>query len=42
MRIYFEPATRSLGRASPPPDGAEAYVSVSRGHVFIGRAVVET
>jgi len=41
MRIYFEPTTRLLlgPPRSPTP---EAYVSVSRRHVFIGRPVVES
>jgi hypothetical protein len=42
MRIYFEPGTRTLyGRAASTPS-PEAYVSVSRRHVFIGRPVVES
>ncbi len=41
MRIYFEPTIRSLhGSVAPPPLPQEAYVSVSRSHVFIGRSVV--
>ena len=41
MRIYFAPTARTLPEmpASHPAD--DAYVSVSRGHVFLGRRVVE-
>jgi hypothetical protein len=42
MRIYFAPTTRTLRGVDPLPPCADAYVSVSRGHVFIGRAVVES
>ena len=42
MRIYFAPTTRSLYDSIVAPPSEEAYVSVSRGHVFLGRAVVES
>lgn len=42
LRIYFEPTTRSLYGAVALPPSPEAYVSVSRRHVFIGRPVVES
>ena len=41
MRIYFAPTVQSLGKGAVPSSPAKAYVSVSRGHVFVGRAVVE-
>jgi hypothetical protein len=41
MRIYFAPTTcRLYGSAALPPS-EEAYVSVSRSHVFIGRSIVK-
>lgn len=42
MRIYFEPVTRSLYGYDNSPPSPEAYVSVTRGHVFIDRATVES
>ncbi len=42
MRVYFEPTTRSLHASAPSPPSSEAYVSVSRRHVFVGRPVVES
>jgi hypothetical protein len=42
MRIYFAPATRRLSGAVEPCACEDAYVSVSRGHVFIGRPVVRS
>jgi len=42
MRVYFEPTTRSLRPSAPSPLSSEAYVSVSRRHVFVGRPVVES
>ena len=42
MRIYFEPTTRSLCGSDSLPPSPEAYVSVSRRHVFIGRSIVES
>jgi hypothetical protein len=45
MRIYFAPARPLLGSAASPAvasaDDRQAYVSVSRGHVFIARPWVE-
>ena len=45
MRIYFAPARPLLGSAATPAvasaDDRQAYVSVSRGHVFIARRWVE-
>jgi hypothetical protein len=41
MRIYFAPARPLLGPAALPVDDRQAYVSVSRGHVFIARPLVE-
>jgi hypothetical protein len=41
MRIYFAPARPLLGPAASPASDAQAYVSVSRGHVFIARGLVE-
>jgi hypothetical protein len=41
MKIYFAPTTEALNASIGRPVGQEAYVSVSRGHVFLGRAVVE-
>lgn len=41
LRIYFSPTCESLGEDNEPPEAEEAYVSVSRGHVFVGRALVE-
>lgn len=42
MRVYFAPTTRRLRGAGSLPPSDEAYVSVSRGHVFIGRSVVKS
>lgn len=42
MRIYFEPTTRLLGRPTARTPLPEAYVSVTRGHVFVGRPAVES
>ena len=41
VRIYFSPTCQTLGCSIPPPDPQEAYVSVSRGHAFIARPVVQ-
>jgi hypothetical protein len=41
MRIYFAPARPLLGPAVAPASDPRAYVSVSRGHVFIARPAVE-
>jgi hypothetical protein len=41
MRVYFAPTTETLSGVPPMRPSEEAYVSVSRGHVFIGRRVVE-
>ena len=41
MRIYFAPTSRALNESIGRPVGQEAYVSVSRGHVFIGRPIIE-
>lgn len=41
LRIYFSPSTSALGIEGDPPSAEEAYVSLSRGHVFLGRAMVE-
>ena len=45
MRIYFAPARPLLGSAASPAvasaDDQQAYVSISRGHVFIARPWVE-
>ncbi len=42
MRIYFGPTTEVLHQSTTPVPSEEAYVSVSRRHAFIGRAVVES
>ncbi len=42
MRIYFAPTTHSLCRSGPAAPSQRAYVSVSRGHVFIDRTSVES
>ena len=42
MRIYFAPAGPLSGPAGSLADDRQAYVSVSRGHVFIARPLVET
>jgi len=41
LRIYFAPVAASLKKTLPGPVGQEAYVSVSRRQVFLGRSVVE-
>jgi hypothetical protein len=41
LRVYFAPVASSLKKTLPGPIGQEAYVSVSRRHVFLGRSVVE-
>lgn len=41
MKIYLAPTTEALNASIGRPVAQEAYVSVSRGHVFLGRAVVE-
>jgi hypothetical protein len=41
MRIYFSPSASVLGQSRDRPPSSEAYVSVSRGHVFIGPQVVQ-
>ncbi|NQV05754.1 hypothetical protein HQ535_04315 [bacterium] len=42
MRIYFAPTVRTLHGMKPQRPAEDAYVSVSRGHVFIGRRIVES
>ncbi len=42
MRLYFAPTTEVLYGSVAPPPCEEAYVSVSRGHAFLGRSVVES
>jgi hypothetical protein len=42
MRVYFEPATRSLCASAPSLPSSAAYVSVSRRQVFVGRSVAES
>ena len=42
MRVFFEPTTRVLGNDETGPPAKASYVSVSRGHVFIDRATVES
>ena len=42
MRIFFEPTTRVLVNVEARPVSEASYVSVSRGHVFIDRATVES
>jgi hypothetical protein len=41
MRIYFAPARPLSGPVASSTDDGQAYVSVSRGHVFIARPRVE-
>lgn len=41
MRVYFAPTAAALGLRSADPPAERAYVSVSRGHVFLGRTVIE-
>jgi len=41
LRIYFSPRTPALGIEGDAPSTDEAYVSLSRGHIFLGRAMVE-
>jgi hypothetical protein len=41
MRIYFSPAASVLGQSRDRPAASEAYVSVSRGHVFIGPDILQ-
>jgi hypothetical protein len=41
MRIYFAPATEVLADGGVRPAAADAYVSVSRSRIFVGRATVE-
>ncbi|MEE8453079.1 MAG: hypothetical protein V3R99_14230 [Thermoguttaceae bacterium] len=41
MRVFFAPAAQMLPCRRPKTPVQDAYVSVSRGHVFVGRAVVE-
>jgi hypothetical protein len=41
LRIYFSPSKPQLGQEAARPWGQESYVSVSRGHAFIERPVVE-
>ncbi len=41
MRIYFAPARPLSGPAASPAEDQQAYVSVSRGHVFVARPLVE-
>jgi hypothetical protein len=42
MRIYFAPATRRLSGSATLSPCEDAYVSVSRGHVFVGRSAVKS
>ena len=42
MRIFFEPTTRVLVNVEAVPAAEASYVSVSRGHIFIDRATVES
>ena len=42
MRIFFEPTTRVLVNVETRPAAEASYVSVSRGHVFIDRATVQS
>lgn len=42
MRVYFSPTTEALHGSTAPPPSEQAYVSVSRGHAFLGRPVVES
>lgn len=41
LRVYFAPAVLALKKTMPGPVAQEAYVSVSRRHLFLGRPVVE-
>ncbi len=41
LRVYFAPAAQALGQSGPAPPPESAYVSVTRQHVFIGRALIE-
>jgi hypothetical protein len=41
MRVYFAPATQVLADDGSRPVAADAYVSVSRSRLFVGRATVE-
>jgi hypothetical protein len=41
MRVCFAPTTAALGVRSRKAPSDQAYLSVSRGHVFVGRALVE-
>jgi len=41
MRVYFAPTAAALGLRSAESPGDRACVSVSRGHVFLGRTVIE-
>lgn len=41
VRIYFAPTSQTLGCSITPPEPEEAYISVSRGHAFIARPVVQ-
>jgi len=42
MRIYFAPTAQTLPEMPTAHPADDAYVSVSRGHVFIGRRVVRS
>ncbi len=42
MRVFFAPTVQTLNCSVGRPVGQEAYVSVSRGHAFIGRSIVES
>lgn len=42
MRMFFEPTTRILVNVEARPAAEASYVSVSRGHVFIDRATVQS
>jgi len=41
MRVYFAPTAAALGLRSAEAPADRAYVSVSRGHVFLGRGAIE-
>ncbi len=41
MRVYFAPTTQALNDYIGQPVAQDAYVSISRNHVFLGRPVVE-
>jgi len=41
MRVYFSPTTQALNASIDRPPSPQGYVSVSRGHVFVPRSIVE-